>query len=63
MKMTIIIKFDSDESDGNVGVADEEAPYDRPPLASEGLFLVRHRPIKVRKDDPFPWKIYTIEWQ
>ena len=45
MKMTIIIKFDSDESDGNDGVEDEARfhNYDKPRLAFEALFLVRHR--------------------
>lgn len=45
MKMTIIIKFDSDESDGNDGVEDEARfhNYDKQRLAFEALFLVRHR--------------------
>ena len=41
--MTIIIKFDSDESDENVGVEDKARfhSYDEQQLASEALFLVR----------------------
>ena len=42
MKMTIIIKFDSDESDGNDGVEDKARfhNYDEPRLASHALFLM-----------------------
>ena len=60
------IEFHSDESDGNDGVEDEARfhSYDEPQLASKTLFFRSWwTPINVRMDDPFQWKMATIECQ
>ena len=60
------IEFHSDESHRNDGVEDEARfhSYDEPQLASKALFFWSWwTPINVRMDDPFQWKMFTIECQ
>ena len=61
MKMTLIIKFDSHESDGDDGVEDEARFHnnDEPRLASEALFLVRHLSRFGKTDNPFQYSIQS----
>ena len=60
------IEFHSAGIDSNDGVEDEARfhSYDEPQLASKALFFQSWwTPINVRMDDPFQWKMFTIECQ
>ena len=60
------IEFHSDDSHKNDGVEFKARfrSYDEQQLASKALFFWSWwTPINVRMDDPFQWKMFTIECQ